>query len=142
MNSEEIFYPDRKIIEEWIKFLKRENLSLKLKLPTTDEDWFTKVLDTIERIKVSYILGLHSKVAHLFYYLDKDHNFLDGNKRTAIVTTYLVYILNGYKLTSPDKIRTLAKKVAMSHGSSHKDEWLEKIEKELESIRVKIEIRS
>ncbi|MFA7315502.1 MAG: type II toxin-antitoxin system death-on-curing family toxin [Candidatus Paceibacterota bacterium] len=131
MSNDEIFYPDRDIIELWVKFLKNENNDLKLKLPQIDSLWFEKVLDTIERVKMPYSVGIHSKVAHLFYYLDKDHNFLDGNKRTTIIITYLFYAMNGYRILNAERVKKLAKKLAKSHGSRNKEEWMQKIEKEL-----------
>lgn len=134
MNNEIISYPTTNQIELWVSILKDTNSELKLKLPITDSNWYQKVDDTIKRIDVSYISGLHCKAAHLFYYLDKDHNFLDGNKRTSIMILYLFYLVNGYWITSPERMERLAKKVAASLGSRQKEEWMRKIEKELAYI--------
>jgi death-on-curing family protein len=134
MNNEGISYPTKEDIERWIVILKDDNVELRLKLPVSDEDWYRKVIDTIQRINVPYISGLHCKAARLFYYLDKDHNFLDGNKRTAILITYLFYLINGHWITSPERTERLAKKLAASIGSRKREEWMKKIEKELTYI--------
>ena len=101
-----------------------------------DKDWYEKVLDTLERAKLIYSNQEHEVAARLFYYLIKDHNFVDGNKRTGIIITYLFLIMNGYTVTSPIKIKALAKKVARSHGSSRQDKWIEKITAQLEAITI------
>ena len=126
-----IFYPDKDLIEMWLVLLKSENIELKLKLPKEDEYWYKEVLDTIERIKWDFINGIIPKAAHLFYYLDKDHNFVDGNKRTTIVIVHLFLFVNGYKIKSPNRIEVLAKKLARSIGARNKEDWMRKIEREI-----------
>lgn len=128
------FYPDKEAIKIWLNFLRSENSSLNLKLPNTDDQWFKGILDTMDRVRLVYSDNVHGVASRLFYYLDKDHNFVDGNKRSTILMVYLFYILNGYRINSPEKIRVLAKKVAKSMGSKNMDSWLIKIEKELKSI--------
>ena len=134
MNENNIFYPDKDIIDVWINFLKSENNILKTKLPITDENWYLQVIDTIERIKMPYTVGIHMKTGHLLYYLDKNHNFLDGNKRTTIVIVYLFYFVNNYSVISQNRLLVLVKDVAKSHGARQKDYWMAKIEKELSYI--------
>lgn len=41
---------------------------------------------------------VHSKAAALFHSLTRNHPFLDGNKRTAVVAVVMFYGLNGYRL--------------------------------------------
>lgn len=139
-NDNLISYPTRELLEIWIDILKDKNLELKLKLPKIDEDWFASIVGTIERIKISYIVGLHSKAAHLFYYINKNHNYVDGNKRSAIMVTYLFYYLNNTFIKSPGRIETLAKRLAKSHGSRNREDWMLKIEEEFSHITGPIEI--
>ncbi|MEI7765654.1 MAG: type II toxin-antitoxin system death-on-curing family toxin [bacterium] len=134
MNEIEIFYPDKDLIKYWIELLRSKNYTLKTRLPITDEEWFSIVEETIERIKIQYIEGVHSKASHLFFYLNKNHNFIDGNKRTTIVVIYLFYLVNNYTIISSGRLEELAKKLAKSHGSRNKDDWMKKIEKELSYI--------
>ncbi len=134
-----VSYPSRIIVKDWIEILKNENTELKLRLPRTNELWFDRVLSNIELAHIAYCDDeVFVKGAHLFYYLDKDHNFVDGNKRSTIVITYLFFLINGYFISKPEHIRLLAKKVAKSVGSKHKDRWMEKIEKELRRITMSI----
>ena len=133
-DDSEIIYPDKVLIEYWLEILRSENYTLKTKLPITDENWFLVVGDTIERIKIKYIDGIHSKASHLFFYINKNHNFIDGNKRTTIVIIYLFYLVNEYTITSSNRLEELVKKLAKSHGARNKDDWMKKIEKELSYI--------
>lgn len=133
-DEDEIFYPDKDVIKYWIEILKSENFTLKTKLPITDEEWFCVVTDTIERIRFEYIEGIHSKAGHLFFYINKNHNFIDGNKRTTTVIVYLFYLINKYKIISPNRFEILLKKVAKSHGARNKDYWMKTIERELSYI--------
>ncbi|MEI7688564.1 MAG: type II toxin-antitoxin system death-on-curing family toxin [Candidatus Nomurabacteria bacterium] len=137
MNEDGIYYPKKSVIELWVKMLRSENPILNIRLPITDEKWLEEIVNTIERIKINYIAGIHSKAGHLLFYLDKNHNFLDGNKRTTIIVVYLFYFINGFEVTSGNRFRDLVKKVARSHGSRNKDDWMNKIKKELSYITKK-----
>jgi death-on-curing protein len=44
--------------------------------------------------------GIHEKAAALFHSLVKNHAFIDGNKRTAVVALGIFYLLNGWKLVA------------------------------------------
>jgi len=45
---------------------------------------------------------LHSKAAALFHSLVRNHPFLDGNKRTAVLSLLVFYGLNGRRLAASD----------------------------------------
>lgn len=66
------------------------------------------LLSLIERPKSSFggkemFLTVHEKAAVYLESIAKYHVFLDGNKRTAIVTAARFLFLNGYKLTASNK---------------------------------------
>lgn len=44
--------------------------------------------------------GIHEKAAALFHSLVKNHAFIDGNKRTAVIALGVFYLLNGWKLVA------------------------------------------
>jgi death-on-curing protein len=44
---------------------------------------------------------LHAKAAALFHSLTRNHAFVNGNKRTAVVAVGAFLWLNGYRLTLP-----------------------------------------
>lgn len=57
---------------------------------------------------------LHKKAAHLMRLLAANHEFADGNKRTALATTAAFYWENGYYFEYRDEeIRTLLKAFAV-----------------------------
>ena len=52
---------------------------------------------------------IHEKAFHLMRLLASNHWFVDGNKRTALNTTELFYLVNGYELDSGEDIRSTLK---------------------------------
>lgn len=52
---------------------------------------------------------IHEKAFHLMRLLASNHWFVDGNKRTALNTTELFYLVNGYELDYGEDIRSMLK---------------------------------
>lgn len=52
---------------------------------------------------------IHEKAFHLMRLLASNHWFADGNKRTALNTTELFYIVNGYELEYGEDLRSMLK---------------------------------
>ena len=50
---------------------------------------------------------IHDKAVHLMRLLVAEHPFVDGNKRTALRTVVVFYMLNGYTFDYGDEIRAL-----------------------------------
>ncbi|QCP89863.1 death-on-curing protein [Haloarcula quadrata] len=55
---------------------------------------------------------IHQKAVHLMRLLVSDHPFVDGNKRTALRTVVVFYILNRYTFEYGDEIRALLHRFA------------------------------
>ena len=56
---------------------------------------------------------IHSKAAALMHSLIRNHTFIDGNKRTAVLAVDVFYGLNGYELwTDPADMVALALDIA------------------------------
>src|SRR6266545_2124953 len=45
---------------------------------------------------------IHEKAGALFHSLVRNHPFVDGNKRTAVVAVFAFYALNGFRLSADD----------------------------------------
>jgi death-on-curing protein len=67
------------------------------------------------------------------YGICKNHPFIDGNKRTAFVATYIFLELNGYhlKTTLEDEYFTFLK---LAEGSLSEKEFIEWIRKRIDTI--------
>jgi death-on-curing protein len=52
---------------------------------------------------------IHEKAFHLLRLLASNHWFADGNKRTALSSTALFYVVNGYELDYGEDIRAMLK---------------------------------
>lgn len=65
--------------------------------------------------------GIFEKAAAYFESLDKNHAFLDGNKRTAVLSTARFLYVNGYEITATNKaletftIRVITKRFKVPH---------------------------
>lgn len=57
---------------------------------------------------------IHEKAAHLMRLLAAGHPYIDGNKRTALNSTELLYDLNGYDLDYDDVIRDILQVFAIN----------------------------
>ena len=55
---------------------------------------------------------IHDKAIHLMRLLVAEHPFVDGNKRTALRTVVVFYMLNGYTFDYGDEIRALLHRFA------------------------------
>ncbi|WP_254279289.1 type II toxin-antitoxin system death-on-curing family toxin [Haloarcula marina] len=60
---------------------------------------------------------LHEKAVHLMRLLVADHPFVDGNKRTALRTVVVFYMLNGYTFEYGDEIRSLLHRFAVDEAA-------------------------
>ncbi|MBP1985689.1 type II toxin-antitoxin system death-on-curing family toxin [Halolamina salifodinae] len=56
--------------------------------------------------------SIHEKAVHLMRLLVADHPFVDGNKRTALRTVVVFYMLNGYTFEYGNEIRALLRRFA------------------------------
>jgi death-on-curing protein len=75
-------------------------------LQYTSEWFFGEVPETI-----------HKKAVHLMRLLVAEHPFVDGNKRTALRTVVVFYMLNGYTFDYGDEIRTLLNRFATDEAA-------------------------
>ena len=57
-----------------------------------------------------------------------NHPFVDGNKRTALVSTVAFYAVNGYSLEYGNEIRSLLKRLATDESSVPIEEIVEYLE--------------
>ncbi len=74
------------------------------------EGFFGKVPETI-----------HEKAVHLMRLLVAEHPFVDGNKRTALRTVVVFYMLNGYTFDYGDEIRALLHRFATDEAAVDTD---------------------
>lgn len=68
---------------------------------------------------------IHEKAAHLMRLLAVDHAFVDGNKRTALGSTALLYDLNGYDFDYDDEVRRILAEFATDAENVDMDRVIE-----------------
>ncbi|WP_435066983.1 type II toxin-antitoxin system death-on-curing family toxin [Haloplanus sp. C73] len=56
--------------------------------------------------------SIHDKAVQLMRLLVAEHPFVDGNKRTALRTVVVFYMLNGYTFSYGDEVRALLHRFA------------------------------
>jgi prophage maintenance system killer protein len=140
-----IEYPDKNSLEFWIKVLKEGKgpyvEMVRPYLPLIDAQWKDKVLGLVSLIQSEFYQPeiLHRKAALIFYKINKGHNSIDSNKRSAILIVYFFYFLNSHLLYPPNRVRLLAKRVAKSKGRKQENNWIKKIEKFFSERVIRVE---
>jgi len=64
---------------------------------------------------------IHEKAFHLLRLLVANHPFVDGNKRTALNTVVVFYVLNGHRFEYDDEIRTILKQFGTDEAAVDAD---------------------
>lgn len=99
------------------------------------EGYFGRVPETV-----------HEKAVHLMRLLATDHPYVDGNKRTALNTTAVLYAINGYYFDYSDDIRKLLKQFAVDAETVDIDSTIDRFEScarptdEIDSESVQLEL--
>lgn len=71
---------------------------------------------------------LHEIAAQYLRLLTANHPFVDGNKRTALLSAVAFYAVNGYSLDYGDEIRSLLKRLATDESTVPIGEIVEYLE--------------
>ena len=64
---------------------------------------------------------IHEKAVHLMRLLVAEHPFVDGNKRTALRTVVVFYMMNGYAFDYGDEVRALLHSFATDEAAVDTD---------------------
>lgn len=68
---------------------------------------------------------VHEKAFHLLRLLVANHPFVDGNKRTALNTVVVFYLLNGYRFDYDDEVREILAKLGTDENAVDENDVLE-----------------
>lgn len=120
--NSELFYPSAEVILEWGRLLeKSEGGELEGLLPFVDENWASEMRDCFEVNSLHPDADIVSASARLFHRITKNHRLVDGNKRSAVICTYLFIFGNGYNLdVSARNLYELARRIAQDEASPEK----------------------
>jgi len=83
---------------------------------------------------------IHEKSYHLLRLLVANHPFVDANKRTALNTTVVFYVLNGYHFEYDDEIRTILKQFGTDETAVDEDAVIEYLQNHTEASSLAGEI--
>lgn len=126
-------YPTDKDLRLWVGALSKTWLVKYL--PGMDDGWYEQMISCFQ------VTALHptgkadacGAGAMLFHKITKNHYRVDGNKRSALICTYLFFVVNRLDLdVHPDELYELARRVADS------DERPEKIISDISSHFTKV----
>jgi death on curing protein len=132
MATSSIYYLEVDDVREICFSLVNELLQFEEPLPEFETRFSEKLESILEIPKHGFgdrelYPSLSEKGACYFYFTIKNHPYLNGNKRLAIVTTYVFLRLNGVVFEAPWKdMYTFAIKLANS-TVNHKDEFKETV---------------
>ena len=85
----------------------RSRKTVESALVYVSEGYFGEVPETI-----------HEKAAHLMRLLAAEHPFVDGNKRTALNATALLYDLNDYEFRYDNDVRGILRQFAVDESTA------------------------
>lgn len=133
-----IVYPDKQSLKQWANALRNSTVFLLEDLPDFNEEWLDSIIKIFDLIKIPhYPDTLHHKGAHLFYKIVKNHYFINGNKRSAVIVTYFFYFINGFVvLNNPTQMLELARKTVETK-SSESEQVVSRLEETLREISKK-----
>jgi len=118
----DLYYPDRHDIFDWARYVSQMQL-LDQYMPEVDYQWAEKIESCFHTTRLCPDKNdLCASAARVFYKIIQNHYFVDGNKRSAVINTYLFVLGNGYRLNIPaDQLYDLSKKVANEKEGSEKE---------------------
>jgi death-on-curing protein len=77
---------------------------------------------------------VHERAFHLLRLLVANHPFVDGNKRTALNTTAVFYLLNGYEFDYDDDVRAVLKQFGTDERAVDREAVVEYLRSNTEAI--------
>ncbi|MBB6645382.1 type II toxin-antitoxin system death-on-curing family toxin [Halobellus ruber] len=83
---------------------------------------------------------MHEKAFHLLRLLVANHPFVDGNKRTALNTVAVFYLLNGYRFDYDDEIRDVLKRFGTDERTVSEEQVIDYLQANSEEIELAEEI--
>jgi death-on-curing protein len=78
--------------------------------------------------------SLHEKAFQLLRLIAANHPFVDGNKRTALMSTRIFYALNGRRFDYKREIKEILKALATDESSVNKDDVIEYLGAHIEPL--------
>ncbi len=84
--------------------------------------------------------SIHGKAFHLVRLLVANHPFVDANKRTALNTAVVFYLLNGYRFEYNTEIRVILKQFGTDETSVDEAETIEYFRTHAQQIDLKGEL--
>ncbi len=112
-------FPGERDLLSWLR--KLEHTDLEPFLPGIDEAWFRQMLSAFQTtaLRPDCTSDPCLSGAVIFHKIIKNHYRIDGNKRSAVICTYLFFVANSRHLRiAPDILYELARAVAESHAAS------------------------
>lgn len=107
-------FPTEEELRVWVENLDED---LKNYLPIIDEAWHREMVSCFQvaALRPDCQASACRAGAVVFHKIIKNHYRIDGNKRSAVICSYLIFVVNGLHLsTPPETLYGLAKHVAES----------------------------
>lgn len=83
---------------------------------------------------------IHEKAFHLLRLLVANHPFVDGNKRTALNTVVVFYLLNGYRFDYDNEVRDILKRFGTDETTVSEERVIDYLQTHSEEIDLAEEI--
>lgn len=112
-----LVYPNIEQLHLWVKLVEKTD-GLSQYLPLIDDRWFVAIESDLILCSIHPDGNdFYKTSARLFYRVIKNHHFIDGNKRSALLIWFLLMLLNNGEFhASWEVMYKLAKVVAETSG--------------------------
>ena len=118
-------YPNKDSFKLFIEIIITRKFHVIKYLPHIDEEWYRIISECVDYVRhtANYesCKTVEEAAARLLYKVAKRHELGDGNKRSAVIVVYLFCILNNFSITSPQKLKIQAKRLAATKGRLNED---------------------
>lgn len=114
-------YPTADELQTWVSSL-QEDTQFGKYYPIIGDDWLDRICGCFSVIKLNPAnRRIFRAGADLFYKIIKNHYFIDGNKRSSVLATYVFFLLNGWHINcSADHLIEIARKTAKSKPATQR----------------------
>lgn len=130
-------YPNEDDLKYFISLITGTGYRIEKYLPKVSNDWYTKVSECVQYVEhTSQYEGeqsIEEISARLLYKIAKRHELGDGNKRSAVISVFLLCLLNNYYTIDPAILKEQAKRVASTKGRTNEEAMKKKITEVLKS---------
>ncbi len=132
-----MIYPTERDFRWFVGELQNEEYSISRFLPAVSDDWYVSVGECVGYLNATSRFSdndVCQEASRILYKIVKKHDFVDSNKRSAVISVYLFCLLNGYAVLDPVHLKRQATRIAKTKGRKNEELMIRRVSVELKTI--------